>query len=90
MARKRAHQKPSSKTLVVTLVVAVLVGLSLAVIRLLPEPSVDAPSGAALGSLPRGVAAQDLSLLIVTLDTTRADRIGSYGFAEIETPSAQT
>ena len=96
MARERPRQKPTPsaadthrnglpRPLVVTLVVAVLVGLSFAVIRLLPEPSVDSPSGAALGRLPRGVTPQDLSLLLITLDTTRADRIGSYGFADIET-----
>ena len=28
----------------------------------------------------------DLSVLLITLDTTRADRIGAYGFADIETP----
>jgi arylsulfatase A-like enzyme/Tfp pilus assembly protein PilF len=32
-----------------------------------------------LGSLPRGVARQALNLVVVTLDTTRADRIGVYG-----------
>src|SRR5262245_51756840 len=32
-----------------------------------------------LGGLPSGVARGDLNLLVVTLDTTRADRIGAYG-----------
>ena len=54
--------------------------------RLLPAPSVETPAGLALGRLPKGLAANELSLLIITLDTTRADRIGSYGFADIETP----
>lgn len=61
----------------------VLVG---AVIRLLPEREFTAPSGRLLGRLPDGVEPADLSLLLVTLDTTRADRIGAYGFADIETP----
>ena len=65
---------------------AALTGVAVVVVRLLPAPVVTAPSGLALGRLPSGVAAGDLSLLIVTLDTTRADRIGSYGFADIETP----
>lgn len=30
---------------------------------------------------------RDLNLLIVTLDTTRADRIGAYGYATAETPA---
>lgn len=29
----------------------------------------------------------DLNLLIITLDTTRADHIGSYGYPDIETPN---
>jgi len=32
-------------------------------------------------------AAAPLNLVIVTLDTTRADRIGAYGYAAIETPA---
>ena len=30
---------------------------------------------------------RDLNLVVVTLDTTRADRLGCYGFAGIETPN---
>src|SRR5262245_49265294 len=40
-----------------------------------------------LGPLPRGVDRQSLNLLVITLDTTRADRLGAYGFKEIETPA---
>src|SRR5262245_657738 len=32
-----------------------------------------------LGDLPRGVRAEDLNVLLATLDTPRADRIGVYG-----------
>ena len=39
-----------------------------------------------LGSLPRGVHAADLNLVVVTLDTTRADRIGCYGAKDVATP----
>ena len=40
-----------------------------------------------LGMLPPGVARAELNLVVVTLDTTRADRIGAYGHAAaIETP----
>jgi arylsulfatase A-like enzyme/Tfp pilus assembly protein PilF len=35
-------------------------------------------------ALPRDPAA---NVLLITLDTTRADRIGAYGYAEIETPN---
>jgi hypothetical protein len=40
-----------------------------------------------LGSLPRGVNAADLNLVVITLDTTRADRIGCYGAKDVATPS---
>jgi arylsulfatase A-like enzyme/Tfp pilus assembly protein PilF len=39
-----------------------------------------------IGSLPRGVKAADLNLVVVTLDTTRADRIGCYGAKDVATP----
>jgi arylsulfatase A-like enzyme/Tfp pilus assembly protein PilF len=47
---------------------------------------VTSPSGQDLGALPLGVGSSDLNLLLVTLDTTRADRIHAYGFQGIETP----
>jgi arylsulfatase A-like enzyme/predicted Zn-dependent protease len=40
-----------------------------------------------LGSLPRGVHAADLNLVVITLDTTRADRIGCYGAKDVATPN---
>ncbi len=43
--------------------------------------------GTALGSLPRGVARDRLNLIVITLDTTRADRIGAYGARDVETPA---
>jgi arylsulfatase A-like enzyme/Tfp pilus assembly protein PilF len=41
-------------------------------------------SGAGSPSGPPGI---QLSLLLITLDTTRADRIGAYGYTAIETPN---
>jgi choline-sulfatase len=43
--------------------------------------------GVELGTLPPGVRRDRLNLLIVTLDTTRADRIGAYGARNVETPA---
>ena len=51
-----------------------------------PRP-VRSSAGADLGALPSGVARARLNLLIVTLDTTRADHMGAYGNADIETPA---
>ena len=44
-------------------------------------------NGQPLGHLPGGVRPDDLNLLLVTLDTTRADRIHAYGFDAVETPN---
>jgi hypothetical protein len=41
---------------------------------------VTGPTGVRLGRLPNGVHPADLNVLLVTLDTTRADRLGAYGF----------
>ena len=46
-----------------------------------------APSGTDLGRPTTLSSLKDLNLLVVTLDTTRADRIGAYGFRNIETPT---
>jgi arylsulfatase A-like enzyme/Tfp pilus assembly protein PilF len=43
--------------------------------------------GEPLGRLPSGVRPSELNLLLVTLDTTRADRIHAYGFDAVETPN---
>jgi arylsulfatase A-like enzyme/Tfp pilus assembly protein PilF len=48
---------------------------------------VTTPTGVRLGRLPAGVHPSDLNVLLVTLDTTRADRLGCYGFKGIETPT---
>lgn len=44
------------------------------------------PTGTVVGHLPRGVRAEDLNLLIITLDTTRADRLGAYAWPQSATP----
>jgi choline-sulfatase len=48
--------------------------------------AVTSVNGEPLGRLPAGVSTSNLNLLLVTLDTTRADRIHAYGFDGIETP----
>ncbi len=66
------------------LAVAVVGLAGWSVVRLWP---VTAPTGVRLGRLPSGVRPADLNVLLVTLDTTRADRLGAYGFKAIETPN---
>jgi len=42
--------------------------------------------GTVIGRLPSGVRPSDLNIVLITLDTTRADRLGAYGFPETVTP----
>jgi len=66
--------------------VLAIAALTLAGLRYAPR-SVTSVNGEPLGRLPAGVRPGDLNLLLVTLDTTRADRIHAYGFDEVETPN---
>lgn len=49
--------------------------------------SITTSSGLSLGPLPRGAARDRLNVVVITLDTTRADRIGAYGARDVETPA---
>jgi arylsulfatase A-like enzyme len=46
-----------------------------------------AATGPQPGFLPSGVARSDLNVVVITLDTTRADHLGAYGFQSISTPN---
>jgi arylsulfatase A-like enzyme/Flp pilus assembly protein TadD len=48
---------------------------------------VTSAAGSDLGRATAGAKPSDLNVLLISLDTTRADRIGAYGFKEIETPA---
>jgi choline-sulfatase len=76
--------KRSALTAGALLVIAT--ALVVAWVRWAPR-SVMSVNGHALGHLPAGVRPADLNLLLVTLDTTRADRIHAYGFDGVETPN---
>jgi len=49
--------------------------------------SIAAPDGADLGRTTAGVRPADLNVIVITLDTTRWDRIGAYGDASASTPN---
>ena len=51
------------------------------------RPAVVTAGGTSLGPLPRGVRVQDLNVLFLTLDTTRADKLGCYGEPQRVTPN---
>jgi arylsulfatase A-like enzyme/Tfp pilus assembly protein PilF len=77
--------KPRFRVIAALAVAAVVVAAAVSAWRL-PRRSYATPSGAALGALPRGERPSDLNLLLITLDTTRADAIGAYGSAASRTP----
>ena len=83
-ARAAGGRAPARRLLGAVAVVFVLAAIGLAAWRFMLLPARSA-SGVELGtpSAPGG----PLNLVIVTLDTTRADRMGAYGNKDIETPA---
>jgi arylsulfatase A-like enzyme/Tfp pilus assembly protein PilF len=51
-----------------------------------PRPQV-ATNGTVLGTLPSGVARDQLNVILLTLDTLRADHLGAYGSTDVRTPN---
>ena len=49
--------------------------------------SFETASGVNLGRLPAGLRPEQLNVLVITLDTTRWDRLGAYGDASALTPN---
>jgi choline-sulfatase len=78
-------KRPRTRLLVTAACVAVALAAALGW-RWMASRPVHAPGGEELGRLA-GAGVDDLNLLLVTLDTTRADRIGAYGFKGVETPT---
>jgi arylsulfatase A-like enzyme/Tfp pilus assembly protein PilF len=65
-----------------------LASLTVAVITWLAWPRTQlAADGVTLGALPRGVSRSDLNVVLITLDTLRADALGVYGNKEVRTPN---
>jgi choline-sulfatase len=86
-ATRRTTPAPPRRRLLSAVVVAAgLVATGLVWARYVPH-AVTSINGVSLGRLPAGVRPADLNLLLVTLDTTRADRMHAYGFDRIETPN---
>ncbi|HEX6464198.1 MAG TPA: sulfatase-like hydrolase/transferase, partial [Vicinamibacterales bacterium] len=83
-ARAARGRAPARRLFGAAVVVFVLVGTGVAAWRFIPRAARSA-TGVDLGrpTAPSG----PLNLVIVTLDTTRADRMGAYGNKDIETPA---
>src|SRR4051794_41830024 len=73
-------------TALIVLIVVAIVAIAAGAWFVRTRP-VKTAAGVELGQLAAGVARDRLNLVIVTLDTTRADRIGAYGSHEVETPT---
>ena len=73
----------TSKRVIIVAVLGVLAGA--AAYLAWPRPVVIA--GVSLGTLPRGIDPGALNLVVITLDTTRADRLGPYGRQAAGTPA---
>jgi len=103
MARKRPYKKaspnPPKKTalkpragyrwrlIAAGMAVVILVVLVLAVVTKRLPSTVETLPITGADRARGGASENDLSLLVVTLDTTRADRLGAYGYSEIVTPN---
>jgi len=86
--RERSQPPPAARKKWVWIAAAGLAVLAAAVAGALVlsrrPPRSDREAAARITSLRP--APHDLNVVIVTLDTTRADRLGCYGFSRIETP----
>jgi arylsulfatase A-like enzyme/Tfp pilus assembly protein PilF len=80
--QKNSFRWISVGTIAILFTIAAVAGRSL-----LSRRPVRTDSGTVLGRLPGGVSRSDLNVLVITLDTTRADRLGAYGYAGIATPN---
>src|SRR5690348_7602536 len=81
-ARPKARRKP----LVAGLIGVALLTIAGTVWLVWPRTQV-AAGGVTLGALPRGVTRSDLNVVLLTLDTLRADHLGAYGNTEVRTPN---
>src|SRR5690349_18940313 len=83
-ARAAGGRVPARRLGGAAVAVLVLVGASVATWRLMPRAA-QSVTGVDLGR-PTSTGGP-LNLVIITLDTTRADRMGAYGNKDIETPA---
>jgi arylsulfatase A-like enzyme/Tfp pilus assembly protein PilF len=68
-------------------VAGVLVGAAGIVALVVLRPRSVSSHGTDFGTLPRGIARDALNLVVITLDTTRADRLGAYAHPNAGTPN---
>jgi arylsulfatase A-like enzyme/Tfp pilus assembly protein PilF len=76
--------RPSTRLWWAALAAAIVLAIVAGVLLLGGRPRNDADARSAL--LRRSPAPRDLNVVVLTLDTTRADRLHCYGFKDVETP----
>jgi len=77
----------NKRRLAIAAVAILVVAAAAAAVWLSRPRAAFSAAGVDLGALPGGVPRTKLNLVVITLDTTRADRMGAYGNSEIETPA---
>src|SRR5512137_1191224 len=78
------HDRAGSRWMAwIALAVVLAAAAGLAGWRYVSTRHVRSASGVALGKFVGVGAGQNLNLLVITLDTTRADRIGAYGSKDV-------
>ena len=68
-------------------ILVLIVGAGVLVAIKWPRSIRSSSSNVEFGRLPGGVGPHGLNLVVVTLDTTRADRMGAYGYPDAGTPT---
>jgi arylsulfatase A-like enzyme/Tfp pilus assembly protein PilF len=79
--------KKADKIVRITVVGGLVLALAATWFLVGRAPAIRTMSGVPLGRLPGGVRPDDLNVLLITLDTTRWDRIGAYGDGSALTPN---
>jgi arylsulfatase A-like enzyme/Tfp pilus assembly protein PilF len=82
--QRRASTFSSRHLLIIAAALVIVAGLA-GLYRFWPRHVVSA--GTDFGRLPQGVDRSSLNLIVITLDTTRADRLGAYGYPNAGTPN---
>ena len=83
----RTHQRRPRLLITIAAIVLVALAAAVGIVLMKNRGPVTTGAGVQLGTLPDGARADRLNLVLITLDTTRADRIGAYGNAGAETPA---
>jgi arylsulfatase A-like enzyme/Tfp pilus assembly protein PilF len=86
VAAAQASSPRRRRIALAAIAVSLLAGLT-AWALLARRGTIQTASGTDLGHLPRGVRPDQLNVLLITLDTTRWDRIGAYGDDAAATPN---